>query len=228
MNSLTRYKLISFLNLLQSLTETKDDLNNNQIELGDFLRFIILPFRNFSIYLCFHTCMKSRIWFIAEVRQSFEEYKIRSHQEGLSKVVQQSWCSFLENAMAYELSCPTEQLSRQNNLPCEREFKVLCKKTSRDPTSQTENSSQRTTFPIQTHIEHSIYQSEQKPKIGNQTESALKWAIKEARCEVEEYKGSEEDWPHKQHVNQDIHWVFVISPVEGEVLLEVKQSGLTH
>lgn len=46
--------------------------------------------------------------------------------------------------------------------------------------------------------------------------------------EVEEHKGSEENWPHEQDMNENICWVAVISPIECKMPLQIKQSAPTH
>ena len=63
------------------------------------------------------------------------------------------------------------------------------------------------------------------PKNGNlNTRKA-----KERGREIEAQNRCEEDWPHKDHVNEDVCWVAVISSVESEVLFQIKQSlNLPH
>lgn len=75
-------------------------------------------------------------------------------------------------------------------------------KTSRDPTGQTENRSQRTSFLIHEGVKRSIDQREEKPIIGNEAQRKLikRESKEESRREVEENKSCEEDWPNKQYV----------------------------
>lgn len=97
-------------------------------------------------------------------------------------------------------------------------------KTSRDPTGQTENRSQRTSFLIHEGVKRSIDQRDEKPIIGNEAQRKLiKWEFKEeSRCEIEENESREEDWPNEQHVYEAVHWVAVVCAVEGEVFLEIE------
>lgn len=66
----------------------------------------------------------------------------------------------------------------EHYLPSQRKPKMLSQKTSRNPTEQTEESSQRTSLPIQTHIVHNICHGEQKPEIWYEAKATLERAIK--------------------------------------------------
>lgn len=103
----------------------------------------------------------------------------------------------------------------EHYLPSQRKPKMLSQKTSRNPTEQTEESSQRTSFPIQTHIVHNICHGEQKPEIWYEAKATLERAIKDRRGEVVHHKKSEEDWPNEQHVYPCVHMVAMVRPVEG-------------
>lgn len=45
---------------------------------------------------------------------------------------------------------------------------------------------------------------------------------------VGEKKSCEEDWPNEQHVYGNVDWITMVSSVESKVLLQIKQSNLSH
>lgn len=52
--------------------------------------------------------------------------------------------------------------------------------------------------------------------------------VEQGRREIKNKKSGKEDWPNKQHVDDYVDWVAVISAIESKMLLEVKQSDPSH
>lgn len=125
---------------------------------------------------------------------------------------------------------------KKNYLPSKRETKSIRQQTGANPTGKTKQSSQRTSFFIQTIIERSIDQRKQESKVENQgmtkqptwQEGNFIRKITHGGCEVQENKRRKENRPHKQSVYQYVNFVAVICPVESKVLFKIKQSGFSH
>lgn len=119
-------------------------------------------------------------------------------------------------------------------LPSKRKPKPAAHKTASHPTKSTKQSSQGASFRIQADIKQSIHESKQGPKIPKQNNIVTKQRELDSReakqrwCKVKNENSSEKDRPNTYHVNRYVYWVTMVSTIECKVLLQVKQSTLSH
>lgn len=111
---------------------------------------------------------------------------------------------------------------------------MTCEVTAENPTNETEEGSQTPSFHIQTDIKHGVDQGNQEPNIQRQNNivpdqrnldaGEIEWR----RHKVENDQSREENWPNKKGVDGYVDWIAMISPVKGEVPLQIKQPSFPH
>lgn len=104
---------------------------------------------------------------------------------------------------------------------------MIGKRAARYPTKEAQQSSKRTGFFVQRHIEQSIKNGEEKPKIQDQEvliKETDRGVLNYCRSEVHKHKSSKQDWPHKHHMNQHVHGITMVCSIESKMLFKIKQS----